>query len=132
MQVAVITGVSRGLGGALAADLLTRGWNVLGVGRTSGARLGGGRYHFVQLDLADVGAIDATLSAALAEIRTSSPSSVVCINNAAVAGPVGVAGRLGARDIANAFDVNLAAPAALANLFCRVFADLAQDRRIIN
>src|SRR5206468_11332144 len=49
-----------------------------------------------------------------------------------VAGPLGVAGRLNAHAIGNAFDVNLAAPAALANLFCRVFADGGQDRRIVN
>jgi len=132
MQTAMITGVSRGLGEALAAELLTRGWNVLGIGRDSATRLGGDRYRFVQLDLADVGKIDAMLTAPLSEIRTSQPASVVCINNAAVAGPVGVGGRLTARDIADSFEVNLAAPAALSNLFCRVFADGVEDRRIIN
>jgi len=132
MQAAVITGVSRGLGEALAAELLAQGWNVLGVGRKSGTRLAGERYRFVDLDLAQVDKIDATLSTPLTDIRSSRPSSVVCINNAAVAGPVGVGGRLSARDIATAFEVNLAAPAALANLFCRVFADGAEDRRIIN
>jgi len=132
MQAAMITGVSRGLGEALAADLLARGWNVLGVGRKSATRLSGDRYRFVELDLADVGKIDATLSAPLTDIRSSHPASAVCINNAAVAGPVGVGGRLTARDIATSFEVNLAAPAAIANLFCRVFADGAVDRRIIN
>jgi NAD(P)-dependent dehydrogenase (short-subunit alcohol dehydrogenase family) len=132
MQAAMITGVSRGLGEALAAELLARGWNVVGVGRKSGARLAGSRYRFVELDLADVGKIDATLSAPLNDIRISHPASVVCINNAAVAGPVGVAGRLTAHDIAASFEVNLAAPAAIANLFCRLFADGVEDRRIIN
>ncbi len=132
MQAAMITGVSRGLGEALAADLLARGWNVLGVGRKSATRLSGDRYRFVELDLADVGKIDATLSAPLDDIRSSHPASAVCINNAAVAGPVGVGGRLTARDIATSFEVNLAAPAAIANLFCRVFADGVEDRRIVN
>ena len=62
MQAAMITGISRGLGEALAAELLARGWNVLGVGRKSATRLAGDRYRFVELDLADVGKIDATLS----------------------------------------------------------------------
>src|SRR5205807_8121118 len=122
MQAAMITGVSRGLGEALAAELLARGWNVLGVGRKSGARLAGARYRFVELDLADVGKIDATLSAPLTDIRSSHPASVVCINNAAIAGPVGVGGRLTAHDIASSLAINLAAPGAIANLFCRVFA----------
>ena len=132
MRAAIITGVSRGLGEALAAELLVRGWNVLGVGRKSGAHLAGECYRFVEIDLADVGKIDATLSAPLTDIRSSHPSAVVCVNNAAVAGPVGVGGRLTACDIAASFEVNLAAPAALANLFCRVFADAVEDCRIIN
>ena len=132
MQAAMITGVSRGLGEALAAELLARGWNVLGVGRKSGARLAGARYRFVELDLADVGKIDATLSVPLTDIRSSHPASVVCINNAAIAGPVGVGGRLTAHDIASSLAINLAAPGAIANLFCRVFADGVEDRRIVN
>ena len=132
MQAAMITGVSRGLGEALAAELLARGWNVLGVGRKSGARLAGARYRFVELDLADVGKIDATLSAPITDIRSSHPASVVCINNAAIAGPVGVGGRLTAHDIASSLAINLAAPGAIANLFCRVFADGVEDRRIVN
>ncbi|HEY3178655.1 MAG TPA: SDR family NAD(P)-dependent oxidoreductase [Casimicrobiaceae bacterium] len=132
MQTAIITGVSRGLGEALAADLLARGWSVLGVGRKSATRLTGDRYRFVELELSDVAAIDATLAAPFADIQKARPSAVVCINNAATPGPAGIAGRLAGFDIAASFEINLAAPAAIANLFCRVFADGAEDRRIVN
>ena len=132
MQAAIITGVSRGLGEAIAVDLLSRGWDVLGVGRKSSECLSGERYRFVEIDLADVVRIDEALSARFNEIAQSRPSSVACINNAAVAGPVGVAGRLNASDIAASLAVNLAAPAAVANLFCRKFVDRDQDRRIVN
>ena len=94
--------------------------------------LSGERYRFVEIDLADVVRIDEALSARFNEIAQSRPSSVACINNAAVAGPVGVAGRLNASDIAASLAVNLAAPAAVANLFCRKFVDRDQDRRIVN
>ena len=132
MQAAIITGVSRGLGEAIAADLLSRGWYVLGVGRKSSGRLSGERYRFVEIDLAGAAGIDTALCDRFSEIERSHPSSVVCINNAAVAGPIGVAGRLKASDIAASVAINLAAPCALANLFCRVFVDRNQDRRIIN
>ena len=57
----MITGVSRGLGESLAFVLLQRGWQVVGLGRASAARLHGARYRFVEIDLADVSAIDATM-----------------------------------------------------------------------
>ena len=132
MHAAIITGVSGGLGEALAAQLLTRGWTVIGVGRKSAARLRGERYRFVNADLADVDAIEGKLSPPLTELATSSPSTVVCVNNAAVAGPIGIGGRIPHREIAASFAVNLAAPAAIANVFCRIFTDARQDRRIVN
>ncbi len=132
MQAAIITGVSRGLGEAIAAELLGRDWHVLGVGRKTSARFAGDRYGFVEIDLAQIDRIDAALSAPFGEIARSQPTHVVCINNAALAQPVGVRGRLSTREIATSTVVNLAAPAAIANLVCRVFADLSQNARIIN
>jgi NAD(P)-dependent dehydrogenase (short-subunit alcohol dehydrogenase family) len=57
---------------------------------------------------------------------------VCLINNAALGTPVGVIGTLDANEICRSLAVNLAAPIALANLFCQVFADDENERRIIN
>ena len=46
MRAAIVTGVSRGLGEALAAALLGRGFAVLGVGRTASAKLKGKLYLY--------------------------------------------------------------------------------------
>jgi benzil reductase ((S)-benzoin forming) len=132
MHAAIITGVSRGLGEALAAQLLRREWTVVGVGRKSAARLRGERYRFVNADLADVDLIEGKLSQSLTDLAALNPSTVVCVNNAAVAGPIGIGGRMPHREIAASFAVNLAAPAAIANVFCRIFTDARQDRRIVN
>ncbi|HEY2818203.1 MAG TPA: SDR family NAD(P)-dependent oxidoreductase [Casimicrobiaceae bacterium] len=132
MHAAIITGVSRGLGEAIAARLLALQWTVVGVGRKSAARLRGERYRFVKADLADVDAVEGTLAEPLTEIAHARPATIVCVNNAAVAGPLGIGGRLPQDQIAASFALNLAAPAAIANLFCRVFTDAASDRRIIN
>jgi NAD(P)-dependent dehydrogenase (short-subunit alcohol dehydrogenase family) len=59
------------------------------------------------------------------------PRRAVLINNAATA-DVGVLGRMRSSDIARQLAIDLAAPLALANLFCRAFADEACDRRIVN
>jgi benzil reductase ((S)-benzoin forming) len=132
MKAAIVTGVSRGLGESLAAALLARGFAVTGVGRTSAERLAGEHYRFVRCDLGSVGAIEPTLAPVFGEIAAARPRSVCLINNAAVAGPVGALGALDAAAIAEALAVNLVAPLALVNLFCRVFSDGAAQSLVIN
>jgi NAD(P)-dependent dehydrogenase (short-subunit alcohol dehydrogenase family) len=68
MHAAIVTGVSRGLGEALAAAMLARGFAVLGVGRTASPRLKGRLYHHAECDLAQ----PALLAAALA-INAAAP-----------------------------------------------------------
>ena len=63
MLHAIVTGVSSGLGEALAANLLARGCAVLGIGRSTSARLGGDGYQFIAYDLGDAASIDTRLSA---------------------------------------------------------------------
>ena len=132
MKAAIITGVSRGLGESLAAALLARGFAVTGVGRTSAERLVGERYRFARCDLAQLAAIEPTLAPVFGEIAAARPRSICLINNAAVAGPVGALGTFDAASIAEALAVNLVAPLALANLFCRVFAGGSAQCLVIN
>lgn len=131
-RVVIVTGVSRGLGAAVAAECLARGYRVLGLGRSSAAALQGRAYTFVACDLADAHAIDAVGAGAFAALASTRPTHAALVNNAATAGPVGVFGALSGADIAASVAANLAAPAALANLFCRTFVDPACDRRIVN
>jgi benzil reductase ((S)-benzoin forming) len=131
-QVAIVTGVSRGLGAALARDLLARDFRVVGVGRTTNSDLAGDRYRFVRLDLADAAAIDGVLTPPFEELQQSQPVYVCLLNNAATIETIGLLGRLGAGEIASALATNLTAAVALVNLFCRVFADRELPRRVIN
>jgi len=132
MNVAIVTGVSRGLGESLAAALLARGFAVTGVGRTSAERLTGERYRFVRCDLGDVAALEPTLAPVFGEIAAAGPRSVCLINNAAVAGPVGALGTLDVAGLAESLAVNLVAPLALVNLFCRAFSNGATPSLVIN
>jgi NAD(P)-dependent dehydrogenase (short-subunit alcohol dehydrogenase family) len=122
-HAAIVTGVSRGLGAALARELLERGFIVLGVGRTSNAALAGDRYQFAHIDLADAAATDTVLAPAFREIEERRPTSVCLLNNAATVDAIGVLGRLSSAEISSAIATNLTAAAALANLFCHVFTD---------
>ncbi len=132
MRAAIVTGVSRGLGEALAAALLARDFTVLGVGRSASAKLSGERFRLAQCDLVQPASIEARVGPAFAAIAQQRPDSVTLINNAAVGGPIG---RIGALDIGQAertIATNVAAPLALADLFCRTFDDDRVERRIVN
>jgi benzil reductase ((S)-benzoin forming) len=132
MKTAIVTGVSRGLGEALARTLLAGGFAVTGVGRASAAALTAPHYRFVVCDLADTINIDAALTPAFRAIADARPEFLCLINNAATAGPVGTIGSLDGDALAASMAANLVAPIAIANLFCRMFVDPAQARRIIN
>lgn len=132
MKTAIVTGVSRGLGESLARVLLARGFAVTGIGRASAATLSGPSYSFVACDLADTPAIDAVLAPAFRAIAGARPEFLCLINNAAVAGPVGTMGSLESQALAASIAANLVAPIAIANLFCRIFVESTQVRRIIN
>ncbi len=131
-HAAIVTGVSRGLGAALASELLERGFMVVGIGRRSNPALTGQRYGFVRFDLADSADIDTLLAPTLEGLKERRPASVCLLNNAATVGSVGLLGRLAGDEITSALTVNLAAAVVLANLFCRIFADAQMKRRIIN
>lgn len=118
-RAACVTGVSRGLGVALAAELLAHGFEVTGIGRSAHASLVHPHFRFVAADLSRLDALDALATEAFDAMAARRPASAVLINNAATAAPVGPVGSLPADEIAAAFAANLAAPAILANAFVR-------------
>ena len=131
MHAAVVTGVSRGLGEALAAEMLARGLTVVGIGRTASARNRDPRFRHVVCDLAHAGRAAAAVLPALRELAAEKPSAVTLINNAAVATPLGRVGRLDAAEVESALATNIAAPLVLTDLFLRAFVE-PLPRRIIN
>ena len=131
-RFAIVTGVSTGLGEALAARLLARGFDVLGVGRRRSPCVAEAGFTFVQADLARVDALDSTLREAFAAIASQKPAFVCLVNNAATVGSVGLIGTLGGAAIGAELAVNLVAPAIVADCFCRAFAGLDCERRIVN
>jgi len=131
-NAAIVTGVSRGLGEALALALLARGFEVLGIGRVSSMKLRGERYRFAECDLSKPSLIAASVTPGLRELADRNPAAVTLVNNAAVASPAGVLGALDAAGIETALATNLTAPLVLTDLFCRAFADAAVARRVIN
>jgi len=131
-RCAVVTGVSTGLGEALAANLLSRGFDVIGIGRSAAARLTSDAFRLVVADLAELHALPALVDSVFDELATRRLASIAVINNAAVGGPAGTFGQLEADEIAASLAVNLAAPMIVANAFVRAFRLVAADRRLVN
>jgi benzil reductase ((S)-benzoin forming) len=131
MHAVIVTGVSQGLGEALAVALLARSAHVLGIGRRTSPRLGGERYRFVECDLAQPARIAAAVLPALRELAGLRLSAVTLINNAAVASPLGRAGQLDIEAVEVALATNVTSPLALTDLFLRSF-DASLERRVLN
>src|SRR5437899_4426645 len=93
MHGAIVTGVSRGLGEALAAELLRRGAIVVGVGRSASARHRNERYRHVSCDLAHPALVAAAVLPALRDLALDKPSAVKLVKHAAEAMSVGLLGR---------------------------------------
>jgi len=132
MHAAIVTGVSRGLGEALAVAMIERGFTVLGVGRTASPRLTSKHFHLAACDLSQPALLAAAITPPLRLIAAGKPTTVTLVNNAAVATPTGLVGHLEASAIASAFAINAAAPVVMADLFFRSFPDDTVERRIIN
>jgi NAD(P)-dependent dehydrogenase (short-subunit alcohol dehydrogenase family) len=131
---AIVTGHTRGLGEAIATELLSRHVRVLGIARHQHQELGAahaGRLLQVQLDLADR---DATLkwlaSDALTRFLAGSEAALL-VNNAGLLQPIGPLQTQDANAVAQAIAVNVAAPLALSAAFVGATAG-TRDRRVLH
>lgn len=106
---AIVTGHSRGLGAALAAQLTEAGWAVLGISRTAGERV----------DLSDPAAVGSWLDGGALERFVADASEIVLINNAGLLGPADLAGRQDPAEAIAAVNVNVTAPILLTNAVLR-------------
>lgn len=129
---AIVTGHTRGLGAAVADELLGRGIPVLGLAR-AGNPDPAGRFPDllteVAIDLADSAALCRWLASAAFGHYASDARCLLLVNNAGTVAPIGAAGTLGAEAIANAVALNAAAPLILADA---VAARHGIERRILH
>jgi NAD(P)-dependent dehydrogenase (short-subunit alcohol dehydrogenase family) len=115
---AILSGHSRGLGAAVAAELLARGIPVLGLARHPNADLAQRFPEALQqvaLDLADTAALARWLAGDALATYLAGARTVLLINNAGLLQPVGPLGTQDAAAIVRAVGVNLTAPLLLSN-----------------
>ena len=113
---AILTGHTRGLGAAIAEQLLARGIPVLGLARSGNATLAAQYPSLlteVALDLSDPAALLATLGGEAVESFVAGAQSLLLINNAGMLQPVGRVEMQDAAAIARTVSLNVAAPLIL-------------------
>ncbi len=130
-RLALVTGTSSGIGAALAAALLERGWIVIGLARRA-ADFGHPRYRHIALDLADLEALETVarqdLEPVVADTRWA---RIALVNNAALSGQSKGLEHTEPGPLAELLAVNTAAPMFLMGFVTRV-APPAAPLRIVN
>jgi NAD(P)-dependent dehydrogenase (short-subunit alcohol dehydrogenase family) len=130
---AIVTGHTKGLGAALAANLLARGVPVLGIARSSAPELRGAYpslFDEIELDLADSAALSSWLEGGALGHYLDDCGAVLLLNNAGMVSPVGPLDEQDPQAVLRAVVLNVAAPMALAAAVVRA-SDGAQ-RRILH
>ncbi|ASQ89612.1 hypothetical protein CHL67_00485 [Prosthecochloris sp. GSB1] len=102
-KTVLVTGVSRGIGKALAETALERGLEVIGMGRHCCAVLEQrAAFEFIRADLAALERIEGLLGQGLS--NRSGPDIVIL--NAGVIGPLGSSGKVSVREIESVLGIN--------------------------
>ncbi len=134
----LITGASRGMGQAMAHQLLAAGHQLLCIARRADEELAT-RARAANLpceqwtaDLADPGPVAERLRQWLAQRASALPASVTLINNAGVIPSIAPIGQVPATELASALRVGLEAPMLLTGVFLQATADWSCPRKVLN
>lgn len=131
---AIVTGHSRGLGAAIADNLLQRGLPVLGLARRENTQLAARFAKGLRqecLDLADSTALLAWLEGPALREFLGGADKVLLINNAGSLQPVGPLGTQDGRAIARSVALNVTAPLLLSNAVVAA-APAATEQRVLH
>ena len=133
MHLTILTGASRGLGRAVAEQLLARGHHVLALSRKAAdiEVPPGSRLTAWAVDLADAAPVAQRLHTWLAAQDATQLASVTLINNAGVVSQLAPLSHLDADDLINALRVGLEAPTLLTSVFLRVTASWPIPRKVV-
>lgn len=126
----ILTGASRGLGLAMAEQLLAAGHRVLAISRKAPA-LAHPALTAWTADLADAAPTAARLADWLAGIDAAGVSEVALLNNAGVVSELAPLSQIGAADLSNALRVGLEAPTLLSAAFLRATAAWPAPRKLL-
>jgi len=108
---AILTGTTRGVGLALALELIRRGLRVTGIARGDcPAELESPHYHHVRLDLSDLESSEVPLRELVRSVLASNPKRVALVNNAGSLQPMRPLTRCEPRELQSAMTLNVTTP----------------------
>lgn len=126
MNYYFITGTSRGIGFAIASELLQNNNNkVIGYGRN--CSIENANYSHVNIDLSDINNL---LNFEFPEIKEA--ESICLINNSGTIGEIKPCGKLDNKNIVQTLNLNLTAPSILCNQFLKKYQNHAAQKYIVN
>lgn len=130
---AIITGHTKGLGAAMAHQLLERGISVFGLSRTTSRQLADEfptLFSEASLDLGRTADLAIWLQSGALQQYLKDCTTVVLINNAGVVQPVGSLSQQEPEEVAAAVTLNVATPLMLASAVIR--ATPGKQRRVLH
>ncbi|MGF6551384.1 SDR family oxidoreductase [Paraburkholderia youngii] len=131
---AIVTGHTRGLGAALAEQLLARSVTVLGLSRSRNAALKArfaAQLEEIELSLAEPARVAQWIATDALSNFVRGAQTVLLINNAGTVEPIGPIEGQDAANVADAVSLNVATPLMLASALAAAAVD-ATDRRIVH
>lgn len=130
MDLYIITGASKGIGKAIAEELLQDSNNqVVGVSRTSSIQHP--HYRHQPLDFSDVAAVEHNLQKVF--LPYPEAERLVLINNAGTLGEIGYVGEgIPNERFGFLFDINVVVPAMLMNTFLEVYRQHPAQQVVVN
>ncbi|SDJ89736.1 (S)-benzoin forming benzil reductase [Sediminibacillus albus] len=138
MELAIVTGVSRGLGAAIAELMLEKGTAVMGLARQENKHLqkvaedNSTTFESKKCDLNNLHQVEAIFTEIANKAFNGMYHKVYLINNAGVVNPVDTAGNYSVESLSNHVNVNLTAPMATSNLFLHQAAASRTELVVVN
>src|SRR5699024_6974053 len=123
MNIAIVTGVSKGLGQSVAPYLLESTVHVYGIARTDAENLyqiaqeNGVTYTYLAADLSDLAAVEQVIQDIQAQLNGKRISNLYVINNAAVVQPIQKSINIETAALQKHFQLNVVAPMVMLNKF---------------
>lgn len=123
-KLAFVTGVSSGIGEALAKKLLSLNYRVNGIGRS--CTIEHANFSFQNLDLSNTNAVKNF------EFEPNVVGEVLLVNNAGIVGEIGPIGDIKSNAIEEIIATNVTAPLILCNKFIQTYLHQKLKLHIIN
>lgn len=138
MEYAIITGTSKGLGEAVASELLNRNVHLFCISRHENRNLieqageKNSPLDYFTYDLTKSQGIENLVGEIVDRINPFAVTDILLVNNAGVVTPVGPTERNRGSDIINSLNVNIIAPCILTSQFIRQTDSFGCRRSVVN